>query len=80
MLRNVGAAVSKKGMQGLEAHDEADSINRLVFGLIAQGANAIVAVVHQGGQTPERFNQPDCCQLSSDMSMLRSAWTPPLTC
>jgi len=67
VLRDVAAVVSAKGMQGLSVQDEADSINQLIPELEAQGANAIVAVVHQGGATPEAFDQQDCQHLSGDI-------------
>lgn len=64
LLRDVAEVVSAKGLQGLKALDEADSINRLIPELKAQGVNAIVAVVHQGGAAPAPFDQPDCQGLS----------------
>ncbi|AZC22705.1 bifunctional metallophosphatase/5'-nucleotidase [Pseudomonas sessilinigenes] len=67
VLRDVASVVSAKGMRGLQVADEADSINKLIPELKAQGANAIVAVVHQGGSTPEPFDKPDCSQLSGDI-------------
>ncbi|KAF1032596.1 MAG: Endonuclease YhcR [Pseudomonas sp.] len=67
VLRDVASVVSAKGMQGLSVQDEADSINKLIPELNAQGANAIVAVIHQGGSTPEPFDQPDCQHLSGDI-------------
>ncbi|QIH06292.1 MULTISPECIES: bifunctional metallophosphatase/5'-nucleotidase [unclassified Pseudomonas] len=67
VLRDVASVVSAKGMRGLQVADEADSINKLIPELKAQGANAIVAVVHQGGSTPEPFDKPDCSQLGGDI-------------
>lgn len=67
VLRDVAQIVSKKGMQGLQATDEAEAINRVIPELKAQGVNAIIAVVHQGGSTPERFDQNDCSHLSGDI-------------
>ncbi|UMZ13080.1 bifunctional metallophosphatase/5'-nucleotidase [Pseudomonas sp. MPFS] len=67
VLRDVASVVSTKGMRGLQVADEADSINKLIPELKAQGANAIVAVVHQGGSTPEPFDKPDCSQLGGDI-------------
>lgn len=63
VLRDVSDVVSAAGMKGLRATDEAEAINRLVPELKAQGVDAIVAVVHQGGGTPEPFDQADCSQL-----------------
>ncbi|MGC5702510.1 bifunctional metallophosphatase/5'-nucleotidase [Pseudomonas sp. NFXW11] len=67
VLRDVASVVSAKGMRGLQVADEAESINRLIPELKAQGANAIVAVVHQGGATPEPFDKQDCSQLGGDI-------------
>lgn len=67
VLRDVDRVVSAKGMQGLKAIDEATAINRLVPVLKAQGVNAIIAMVHQGGSTPQAFDQPECSQLSGDI-------------
>ncbi|AIZ35705.1 5'-nucleotidase [Pseudomonas parafulva] len=67
VLRDVAQVVSAKGMQGLQASDEAEAINRVIPDLKAQGVNAIVAMVHQGGSTPEAFDQSDCSQLKGDI-------------
>ncbi|WP_287810542.1 bifunctional metallophosphatase/5'-nucleotidase [Pseudomonas sp.] len=67
VLHDVAKVVSAKGMQGLKATDEADAINAVIPQLKAQGVNAIVAVVHQGGNTPEPFDQPNCSHLQGDI-------------
>ncbi len=67
VLHDVAKVVSAKGMQGLKATDEADAINAVIPQLKAQGVNAIVAVVHQGGDTPEPYDKPDCSQLQGDI-------------
>lgn len=67
VLRDVAQVVSAKGMQGLKASDEADAINRVIPELKAQGVNAIVAMVHQGGSTVEPFDHTDCSQLKGDI-------------
>lgn len=67
VLRDVAMIVSANGMRGLKAIDEAEAINRVIPELKAQGVNAIVAMVHQGGSTPEPFDQPDCKSLSGDI-------------
>lgn len=66
-LRNVGAYVSAKRMDDLYTVDEADAINALLPELREQKVDAIVAVIHQGGATPERFDQQECGQLSGDV-------------
>lgn len=66
-LRDVGAYVSARHMDGLYTLDEAEAINALLPELRRQKVDAIVAVIHQGGATPERFDQQDCSQLSGDV-------------
>lgn len=48
-LKDTPDLVSPDGIKGLTFADEADSINALVPGLKAQGAAAIVVMIHQGG-------------------------------
>jgi len=66
-LKDVAAYVSAKSMDGLYTVDEADAINALLPELKEQKVDAIVVVIHQGGETPERFDQPDCKQLGGDV-------------
>jgi len=51
-LRGTPGIVSPAGVQGLEFRDEADTVNALVPQLRAQGVEAIVVLVHQGGVQP----------------------------
>ncbi|WPP00936.1 bifunctional metallophosphatase/5'-nucleotidase [Pseudomonas sp. HR96] len=67
VLRDVAQVVSVRGMQGLKAVDEAESINRVIPELKAQGVDAIIALIHQGGETPEAVDQQDCKQLSGSI-------------
>jgi len=64
VLRNVAKKLSVRGMQGLKATDEAEAINAVIPELKAQGVNAIVAMVHLGGETPEAYDQQNCQHLS----------------
>lgn len=66
-LRTVGAYVSAKNMDDLYTVDEADAINALLPELRKQNVDAVIAVIHQGGKTTERFDQQDCSQLSGDV-------------
>lgn len=66
-LRNVGSYVSARSMDGLYTIDEADAINALLPELRQQKVDAVVAVIHQGGKTSERFDQQDCSQLGGDV-------------
>jgi 5'-nucleotidase len=54
--RDTSTLVTPAGVAGLEFRDEAESINALVPRLKAQGADAIVVLIHQGGsQAGSRF-------------------------
>ena len=51
-LQGTPGIVSPTGVAGLEFRDEADTVNALVPQLQAQGIEAIVVLVHQGGVQP----------------------------
>lgn len=52
-LQGTRDLVSPDGIKGLTFADEADTINRLVPQLKAQGADAVVVLIHQGGHQNE---------------------------
>lgn len=49
ILHQAGAFLSPDSLEGLKVLDEAETINRYVRELQAQGVHAMVAVMHQGG-------------------------------
>lgn len=51
-LKGTANIVTPSGVHGLTFKDEADTANALVPVLKAQGADAIVLLIHQGGKTP----------------------------
>lgn len=51
-LKETGNLVTPSGVRGLGFADEAATANALVPALKAQGADAIVLLIHQGGKTP----------------------------
>lgn len=59
--RMTGTYVDPAGIRGFSFADEAESANRLVPQLKAQGADAIVLLVHEGGY-PARTDQPGQCE------------------
>jgi 5'-nucleotidase len=63
VLRDTVAMVQASGVKGLSFQDEAESINRWVPELKSQGVNAIVVLIHEGGETSEYPDQPDCTKL-----------------
>lgn len=67
VLRDLPAYVSQQSMDGLYTIDEAEAINAQLPELRKQGVDAVVAVIHQGGETTERFDQQDCSQLKGDI-------------
>ncbi|MGE8141546.1 bifunctional metallophosphatase/5'-nucleotidase [Novosphingobium sp. NPDC080210] len=59
-LKETPSLVSPGGIKGLRFEDEADSINALVSELKREGVDAIVVLIHQGGQQGEG-GLPDTC-------------------
>jgi 5'-nucleotidase len=60
-LRATPAMVAPAGVQGLQFGDEVATVNRLAPVLKAQGAAAVVVLLHQGGQTSARMVQDKTC-------------------
>jgi 5'-nucleotidase len=60
-LKETPSLVSPGGIKGLRFEDEADSINALVPVLKRQGVDAVVVLIHQGGQQGEG-GLPDSCK------------------
>lgn len=58
-LKGVPLLVSGGQIAGLSFGDEAEAINKAVPVLKAQGADAVVVLIHQGGRTAE--GNPDSC-------------------
>ncbi len=56
-LKTTAALVRPSGTTGLTFRDEADTVNRLVPTLHAAGAQAIVVVVHEGGEQTGGINE-----------------------
>jgi 5'-nucleotidase len=48
-LEGTPTIVSPSGVAGLEFHDEADTVNAMIPQLKAQGIEAIVVLIHEGG-------------------------------
>ena len=60
-LRGTPGIVSPSGIAGLDFRDEADTVNALVPPLRAQGVEAIVVLVHQGGVQSGQANDINGC-------------------
>jgi 5'-nucleotidase len=63
VLRDTASVVMASGIAGLAFTDEADAINHAVADSRAHGAGVFVVLIHEGGTTPEPFDQADCSQL-----------------
>ena len=66
-LKETGVLVTPSGVAGLRFADEAATANALVPQLKAQGADAIVVLLHQGAYTKGDWNDPTCPGLSGDV-------------
>lgn len=63
-LKGTPDIVSPDGVQGLEFHDEADTVNALVPELMTRGVKAIVALIHQGGVPTDDHDYNECPGIS----------------
>lgn len=75
-LRSTATLVTPAGVAGLRFADEADTANALVAPLKAQGADAIVVLLHEGGMSPGGFNDRRCAGLSGDIVPILSRLSP----
>lgn len=62
--RTTPQLVSPTGIIGLTFDDEADAINRAVPKLKAEGADAVVVLIHEGGLTDGGYSTKSCDGLS----------------
>ncbi|MBW7973876.1 bifunctional metallophosphatase/5'-nucleotidase [Bradyrhizobium sp. BR 10289] len=56
-LKETAGIVSPAGIAGLEFRDEAETVNALVPQLKARGVEAIVVLIHQGGEPSGDYNE-----------------------
>lgn len=56
-LKETAGIVSPSGIAGLEFRDEAETVNALVPLLRARGVEAIVVLIHQGGEPSGDYNE-----------------------
>ncbi|MCA1409739.1 bifunctional metallophosphatase/5'-nucleotidase [Bradyrhizobium sp. NBAIM20] len=56
-LKETAGIVSPAGIAGLEFRDEAETVNALVPQLKARGVEAIVVLIHQGGEPAGDYNE-----------------------
>lgn len=60
-LRATPSVVTPAGVEGLQFQSEVSVVNKLAPQLKAQGAAAVVVLIHQGGQTSARTVQDKSC-------------------
>ncbi len=66
-LKETGSIVTPAGVAGVTFADEAATANALVPQLKAAGADAIVILLHQGGQTTGGYNDKSCPNFEGDI-------------
>jgi 5'-nucleotidase len=66
-LKDTPTVVTPAGVAGLAFRDEADTVNALVPRLKAEGADAIVVVVHQGVYSKLGYNDQSCGAIEGDL-------------
>lgn len=66
-LRGTQKLVTPSGVRGLTFKDEADTANALVPQLRAQGADAIVLLIHQGGKSSQFTAGNNCNGLAGEI-------------
>jgi 5'-nucleotidase len=66
-LKETGILVSPGGTRGYRFADEAETANALAAKLRAEGADAVVLLIHQGADVRPAYNTADCPELSGDI-------------
>ena len=75
-LKDTGSIVTPAGVAGVHFADEADTANGLIPGLKAQGADAIVILLHQGGATTGGYNDHACPNFTGDILPILARLSP----
>jgi 5'-nucleotidase len=78
-LKATGTLVSPAGVAGLKFNDEAATANTLVPQLKAQGADAIVLLIHQGGKVPDTYQEQGCKDFAGDILPILDRLDPAIT-
>lgn len=76
VTRSTPAIVVPSGIAGLKFLNEAATLNRYAQVLRSQGVRAIVAVVHEGGETKGSWNDPSCPGASGDIFEIADKLSP----
>ena len=75
-LQDTGSLVSPAGTAGYRFADEAETANALAAQLTAQGADAVVVLLHQGGNVDPFYNQDACPGLDGDVMPILARLDP----
>jgi 5'-nucleotidase len=75
-LKGTPTMVTPSGVAGLRFQDEADTANALVSRLKAEGADAIVVVLHEGGVTDAAQSGQPCDGLRGDIVPILQRLSP----
>lgn len=75
-LEETPTVVTPAGVAGLSFADEADSINAQIPVLRAEGADAIVVLIHQGVTTDVGYNDKSCAGMSGDLMEILARLDP----
>jgi 5'-nucleotidase len=75
-LKDTGLLTSPAGTKGYHFADEAETANTLAAELKRQGADAVVLLLHQGGQVDPFFSQDACPKLEGDILPILARLTP----
>ena len=78
-LKGTGSIVTPSGVKGLTFADEAATANALVPKLRAEGADAIVLLIHQGGRTPQFTVGNGCDQFTGEIAPIVERLDPAIT-
>jgi 5'-nucleotidase len=78
-LKGTQNLVTPSGVKGLTFKDEAETANALVPQLKAQGADAIVVLIHQGGKTPNFTTGNGCDGLRGEILTILPKLDPAIT-
>lgn len=66
-LKETPTVVTPAGVAGLSFRDEADTVNALIPKLKAEGADAIVVLIHQGVYSKLGYNDQSCGAIEGDL-------------
>ena len=78
-LKGTANIVTPSGVRAVSFKDEAETANALVPGLKAQGADAIVLLIHQGGKTTDFTTGNNCEGLYGDILPILPKLDPAIT-